>query len=211
MEAGEIGADRIGDAIDGDTAVVLLTHVDYKTGRRLDIAAITAAARAKGALVPCDLSHSVGAVDVDLAGWQVDLAVGCGYKYLNGGPGAPAFLHVAEHLQPALRSPLSGWMGHAAPFAFVDEYQPKPGIARFLCGTAPILGVIALEAGVDVMLEADRADIAAKAEALSALFIAQVETACGGHRFTLASPRAFADRGSHVSLAHEGPMQSARR
>lgn len=196
-------ADRIVEAIDDDTAVVMLTHVHYKTGRRLDIAAITAAAHAKGALMLCDLSHSVGAVDVDLVGWQVDLAVGCGYKYLNGGPGAPAFLYVADPLQPALHSPLSGWMGHAEPFAFVDDYRPRPGITRFLCGTTPILGIVALETGVDVMLEADRADIAAKAAALSDLFIGEVEAVCASQGFTLASPRAFAERGSHVSFGHQ--------
>ena len=194
--------DALAGAIDDTTAVVLLTHVHYKTGRRLDMAAITAAAHARGALMLWDLSHSVGAVPLDVAACGVDLAVGCGYKYLNGGPGAPAFLFVAERLQAALRSPMTGWMGHAAPFDFVDEYRPGAGIERFLCGTPPILGIAALEVGVDLMLEADPAALAAKADALAALFIDQVETACAGHGFTLASPRAFAARGSHVSLAH---------
>jgi kynureninase len=196
-----VPADEIIAAIDDDTAVVMLTHVHYKTGRKLDMAAITAAAHAKGALVLWDLSHSVGAVEVALNRCDADLAVGCGYKYLNGGPGAPAFLFVAERLQGALASPLSGWMGHAQPFAFDDDYSPAPGIDRFACGTPPMLSLLALEEGVDLMLEADPALIAAKAEALSELFIEAVLSRCSGLGLTLASPRAFADRGSHVSFA----------
>jgi kynureninase len=196
-----VPADEMICAIDDDTAVVMLTHVHYKTGRRLDMAAITAAAHAKGALVLWDLSHSVGAVEVALNRCDADLAVGCGYKYLNGGPGAPAFLFVAERLQGALASPLSGWMGHAEPFAFDDDYRPAPGIDRFACGTPPMLSLLALEQGVDLMLEAQASLIAAKAQALSELFIEAVETRCAGLGLSLASPRAFADRGSHVSFA----------
>jgi len=144
----------------------------------------------------------VGAVAVDLNGCGADLAVGCGYKYLNGGPGAPAFLFVAERLQAALRSPLSGWMGHAQPFAFADAYTPGEGIDRFACGTPPILSLLALEQGVDLMLEADRALITTKSQALSELFIAAVEAKSAGLGLTLASPRNPADRGSHVSFAH---------
>ena len=173
--------DALIESIDEDTAVILLTHVHYKSGRKRDMAAITAAAHAKGALMLWDLSHSVGAVSVDLNGCGADLAVGCGYKYLNGGPGAPAFLFVAEALQEDLHSPLTGWMGHASPFAFGDDYRPAEGIDRFLCGTPPILGLVALESGVDLFLEADQADIAAKAESLSELFIAEVERRCTGH------------------------------
>jgi kynureninase len=196
-----VPADEIIAAIDDDTAVVMLTHVHYKTGRKLDMAAITAAAHAKGALVLWDLSHSVGAVEVALNRCGADLAVGCGYKYLNGGPGAPAFLYVAERLQSGLASPLSGWMGHAQPFAFDDDYRPAPGIDRFACGTPPMLSLLALEQGVDLMLEADQALIAAKAQALSELFIEAVLSRCSGLGLTLASPRAFANRGSHVSFA----------
>jgi len=195
--------DEIAAAIDDDTAVVMLTHVHYRSGRKLDMAAITAAAHAKGALVLWDLSHSVGAVAVDLNGCGADLAVGCGYKYLNGGPGAPAFLFVAERLQAELRSPLSGWMGHAQPFAFADAYTPGEGIDRFACGTPPILSLLALEQGVDLMLEADPALITAKSKALSELFIAAVEAKSAGLGLTLASPRNPADRGSHVSFAHD--------
>jgi len=196
-------ADQIAAAIDDDTAVVMLTHVHYKSGRKLDMAAITAAAQAKGALVLWDLSHSVGAVPINLNGCGADLAVGCGYKYLNGGPGAPAFLFVAERLQAELRSPLSGWMGHARPFEFVDAYAPSDGVDRFSCGTPPILSLIALEQGVDLMLEADPALIAAKSQALSELFIATVEAQSAGLGLALASPRRAADRGSHVSFAHD--------
>jgi len=198
-----VPADEIIAAIDDDTAVVMLTHVHYKTGRKLDMAAITAAAHAKGALVLWDLSHSVGAVEVALNRCDADLAVGCGYKYLNGGPGAPAFLFVAERLQGALASPLSGWMGHAQPFAFDDAYSPAPGIDRFACGTPPMLSLLALEQGVDLMLEADPALIAAKAAALSELFIEAALTRGAALGLSLASPRAVVDRGSHVSLAFQ--------
>lgn len=187
-------------AIDEDVAVVLLTHVHYKTGHKRDMAAITAAAHAQGALVLWDLSHSVGAVAVDLNGCSADLAVGCGYKYLNGGPGAPAFLYVAQALQERLRSPLSGWFGHAAPFEFGDEYAPAPGIARFQCGTPPILGIAALEAGIATFDGVDTRALFAKAQALCDLYIALVEARCEG--FVLASPRDAARRGSHVSFAH---------
>ena len=197
-----VAADEIIAAIDQDTAVVMLTHVHYKSGRRLDMAAITAAAHAKGALALWDLSHSVGAVPVDLDGCGADLAVGCGYKYLNGGPGAPAFLFVAHRLQGALRSPLTGWMGHARPFDFSDDYAPSAGIDQFTCGTPSILGLTALEVGVDLMLEAEPDAIAAKAAALGDLFIREVETGCAGSGLTLASSRSAAGRGSHVSFAH---------
>jgi kynureninase len=179
-----VPADQIADAIDDDVAIVVLTHVHYKTGRKLDMTAITAAAHAKGALMLWDLSHSIGAVKVDLNGCHADLAVGCGYKYLNGGPGAPAFLYVAEALQEGLRSPLTGWMGHAAPFAFDDGYAPALGIDRFLCGTPPILGMAGLEQGVALF-----ADVT-------------IDHLCAGMGFDLVTPRDPAQRGSHVSFAH---------
>lgn len=197
-----VPADRIVEAIDADVAVVLLTHVHYKTARKLDMAAITAAAHAAGALTLWDLSHSVGAVPVDLNGAHADLAVGCGYKYLNGGPGAPAFLFVAERHQARLRSPLSGWMGHSAPFAFGDGYDPAPGIARFLCGTPPILGLAALEEGLALFDEVDFADVTAKSVALSTLLIERVEQRCAAFGLELATPRDPAARGSHVSFRH---------
>jgi kynureninase len=195
-------ADEIAAAIDEDTALVLLTHVHYKSGRKLDMAGITAAAHAKGALILWDLSHSAGAVAVDLDGCDADLAVGCGYKYLNGGPGAPAYLFVAERLQDELHSPLSGWMGHNEPFAFDDDYRPAAGIARFLCGTPPILGMAALEQGLATFAGIDRGTLFAKGSVLGALFIQLMEERCGDLGFILLSPRDDAERGSHVSFAH---------
>ena len=197
-----VAAEALETAIDEDTAVVLLTQVHYKTGRRWDMARANDIARRQGALVIWDLSHSAGAIPVDLAGSGADLAVGCGYKYLNGGPGAPAYLYVAERLQSRLRSPLSGWMGHAAPFAFAPSYEPAPGVERLLCGTPPILSLLALEEAIDLMLEADMAAVATKAEALSDLLIAQMAPVCEAHGFTLITPRRFGERGAHVAFAH---------
>ena len=188
-------------AIDQDTAVVALTHVNYKSGRVHDMAAITAAAHEAGALMCWDLCHSAGAMPVALNDCGVDFAVGCGYKYLNGGPGAPAFLYVAKRLQNEITPPLSGWMGHEAPFAFDQDYRPAPGIARNLCGTPPILGMACLDTALDVMLEADMDQIRQKSLALSDAFIALVEQECGGLGFAITAPPA-ARRGSQVSLAH---------
>ncbi|MEQ8699219.1 MAG: kynureninase [Bauldia litoralis] len=189
-------------AIGEDTAVVMLTHVNYKSGWTHDMAAVTARAHEAGALILWDLAHSAGALPVDLDGCDADLAVGCGYKYLNGGPGAPAFLYVAERLQESIQPPLSGWMGHAKPFEFDWEYQPAPGIARNLCGTPSVIGMSALEASLDVMLAADMGRIREKSLALGDLFIAAVEQECAGHGLALASPR-DAKRGSQVSFTHE--------
>jgi kynureninase len=195
-------AEAIAEAIAADTALVVLTHVDYRSGRLLDMAAINAAAHARGALVLWDLSHSAGAVAVDLAGSGADLAVGCGYKYLNGGPGAPAWLFVAKALQGALQSPLPGWMGHAAPFAFEEAYRPAEGMARFLGGTPPILAMVGLEQGLATFVGVDLPALFAKGRALGDLFIALMEARCQGHGFALASPRGAAARGSHVCFAH---------
>jgi kynureninase len=195
--------DQIADAIDDNVAVLLLTHVHYKTGRKYDMAEITRRAHDRGVLVLWDLSHSAGAVDVDLAGADADMAVGCGYKYLNGGPGAPAFVYIASRLQAALHSPITGWFGHAAPFEFVDDFRPAADIGRFLCGTPPVLGVMALETGVDLMLEAPRNLLFQKSQALCSLFIEQVEAVCQGHDLEVVTPRDPAARGSHVSLRHQ--------
>jgi kynureninase len=197
-----VAADEIEGAIDDDTAVVMLTHVDYRSAARHDIGAINRAAQARGALTVWDLSHSAGSVALDLDGDGCDLAVGCGYKYLNGGPGAPAFIFVAEQLQGQLRSPLSGWMGHAEPFAFDDSYRPAEGITRFLTGTPSIVAMAALDAGLDTFAGVSMADLEAKQQRLSQLFIARVEERCGGE-VRLASPREPTQRGSHVSFAHE--------
>jgi len=189
-------------AIDDDTAVVVLTHIHFKSARRWDMAAVTAAAHAKGALVVWDLCHTAGAVACDLNGAQADFAVGCGYKYLNGGPGAPAFLFVAERHQAAVRSPLWGWMGHAEPFAFEEGYRPSGDIRGQITGTPPILALAALEAGVDLQLETDPALVEAKGLALADLFIAEVEARNPDKDLALASPREAASRGLHVSFAH---------
>ncbi len=192
--------DALIDAIDDSVAVVMLTHVHYKSGAVYDMAAITAAAQAAGALVLWDLSHSAGAIPVNLGGCNADLAVGCGYKYLNGGPGAPAFLYVARRHQALLANPLSGWMGHAAPFAFEDGYRPAEGMARWLCGTPPVLSLLALETGVEIVAEAGMAAIEAKRQTLSELLVREMAARCPD--LVLASPADVAARGSHVSFAH---------
>ncbi len=197
-----VDADGIMGGIDDATAVVVLTHVHYRSGARLDMAAITRVAHEKGALVLWDISHSAGAVEVELDRCDVDLAVGCGYKYLNGGPGAPAFLFVAERLQHALQSPLSGWMGHAAPFAFADEYRPGDGLLRFLCGTPSVIGMAALRCGLAQFEGVDRTAMFAKSQALGGTFIRLMAQECPGFGFALASPADDDRRGSHVSHAH---------
>jgi kynureninase len=193
--------DEIAGAIDDDTAVVTLTHVDYRSAAIHDMAAINAAAHAAGALTVWDLSHSAGAIALDLDGTACDLAVGCGYKYLNGGPGAPAFLFVAERLQGALRPPILGWMGHADPFAFDDDYRPAGGILPFLTGTPSILALAALDCGLATFEGIAMAQVEAKARALSQTFVEEVEVRCGTE-VRLASPRDPAARASHVVFAH---------
>ena len=196
-----VAPEELIEAIDSDTAVVTLTHVDYRSAAIHDMAAINAAAHAAGTLTVWDLSHSAGAITLDLNGTGCDLAVGCGYKYLNGGPGAPAFVYVAEHLQDELRPPLQGWMGHADPFAFDDDYRPADGILRFLTGTPSILALAALECGLATFDGIAMADIEAKTRALSQLFVEAVESRCGGE-LRFASPRDPAERASHVVFAH---------
>jgi kynureninase len=188
-------------AIGDDTAVVALTHVDYRSAAFYDMRAINDAAHAAGTLTVWDLSHSAGAVELDLDGTGCDLAVGCGYKYLNGGPGAPAFLYVAERLQDELRNPLQGWMGHAEPFAFDEDYRPGAGIGRFLTGTPSVLALAALDAGLDTFAGIAMRDLEAKSRALSQLFIDEVEARCGSE-VRLSSPRDPAERGSHAVFAH---------
>lgn len=195
-------AERLVEALDDTVATVVLTHVHYKTARRWDMAAVTAAAHAKGALMLWDLAHTAGALACDLSGAGADLAVGCGYKYLNGGPGAPAFLFVADRHQAQIRSPLSGWMGHAQPFAFEDRYRASADIRTMLCGTPPILGLAALEAGLDLQLAADPRAVEAKGLALCDLFIRLVETRLAGYDLRLTGPTDMAQRGLHVSFAH---------
>lgn len=193
--------DQIAEAIDGDTALVLLTHVHYKTAERFDMAAWTRAAHDAGALICWDLSHSAGAVPVDLG--QADCAVGCGYKFLNGGPGAPAYLMVAGRHQAAWANPISGWMGHAAPFAFTDAYQPGAGMERWRTGTPAMLSMNALEAGIDEMAGIDMTALAAKSAALFDILAAQGD-AIG---LECVSPRDPAKRGSHIGFRHPHARQ----
>jgi kynureninase len=197
-----VEGDAIARHITKDVAVVMLTHVNYRTGRIHDIAGLTAAAHARGALVLWDLCHTAGALPVDLNAIDADFAVGCGYKYLNGGPGAPAFIYVARRHQPRFSQPLSGWLGHAEPFAFDATYRPAEGVGRYVCGTPPVLSMSALECGVDDMLEAGIEAVRAKSVALTDLFIALVEARCRGYGLELISPRESACRGSQVSFRH---------
>jgi len=190
------------DAIDAQTAVVMVTHANYRTGSLHDMAALTAQAHANGALIIWDLAHSAGALPIDLTGANVDFAIGCGYKYLNGGPGAPAFVYVPLRNQATFRQPLSGWMGHAQPFDFDPLYTPAEGIARYLCGTQPVLSMTALECAVDLILTADLTLIREKSVALTELFIALVEERCADHGLELVTPREPDRRGSQICLRH---------
>ena len=194
--------DQVAPALSDEVAVLMLTEVDYRTGRLHDMTALTKAAHDKGALTLWDLAHSAGAFPVDLNGSGADFAVGCGYKYLNGGPGAPAFIFVAERWHDRAEQPLFGWMGHEAPFAFDRDYRPRSGIDRFLVGTPPILSLTALEAGLDLFADIELAALRRKSGALGDLFIALVEQELAGSGLTLASPRKAAERGSQVSFRH---------
>ncbi|HQY27268.1 MAG TPA: kynureninase [Burkholderiaceae bacterium] len=191
-------------AIDDSVAVAMLTQVDYRTGSRLDMDAITAAAHRAGALMLWDLAHSAGAFPVDLNAAQADFAVGCGYKYLNGGPGAPAFLFVARRHLAAFSQPLSGWMGHAEPFAFEAGYRPAAGVARYLCGTPPVLSMVALDAGLDALLAAEAHGglpaLWRKSMQLTALFAARAGVLCARHGLRCVTPMDGDRRGSQVSF-----------
>ena len=197
----------IAAALTADVAVLMLTHVNYRTGAMHDMKSITAAAHSAGILTVWDLAHSAGAVPVDLNGAQADFSVGCGYKYLNGGPGAPAFVWVSPKHADRFWQPLSGWWGHAAPFEFTPDYRPAPGITRYLCGTQSILSLVALECGLDTVLAAQpmggMAALRRKSLALTDLFIELVETHCSGHGLGLATPREHAQRGSQVCLTRQ--------
>jgi kynureninase len=197
----DTGAD-FAKQLNQDVAVVLANQVDYRTGALRDVHAVTAQVHAAGAVIIWDLCHSAGAMPVDLNAAQADLAVGCSYKYLNGGPGAPAFVYVARRHHEALTQPLSGWWGHAAPFAFEPGYRPDLGVRRMLCGTQPILSMRTMKAAIDLWDDVVIADVRAKSVALTRLFIDLVETSCAGHGLSLASPRDDATRGSQVSFAH---------
>jgi kynureninase len=193
---------EIRGALSADVAVLMLTHVDFRTGEMEDMGAMTAAAHDAGAVVLWDLAHSAGAVEVDVTGCGADLAVGCGYKYLNGGPGAPAFAFVARRHHESLQSPLWGWMGHAAAFDFETHYEPAAGVGRLRVGTPPILSLVALECGVESIAEIGIDLLRAKSVALSEFFIALIEMECGDFDFELVSPREASSRGSQISLRH---------
>ena len=188
-------------------AILMLTQVNYRTGRLHDMAVLTRLAHENGVLTIWDLAHSAGAIPVDLNGCDADFAVGCGYKYLNGGPGAPAFVWANQRHAERFSQPLAGWMGHAAPFDFTPDYRPAAGIDRYLCGTPPLLSMAALECGVDTLLAAQTLGgmpaLRTKSIALCELFIARVEACCVGHGLVLKSPRDAACRGSQVSFAHD--------
>jgi kynureninase len=190
------------DLIDEDVAVVLVNQVDYRTGRLRDLGAVTAKAHAKGALAIWDLCHSAGVIEVGLNAGRADMAVGCSYKYLNGGPGAPAFVFAAQRHHAEIRQPLSGWWGHARPFAFDRGYAPDPGIRKFLCGTQPILSFRAMRPGIAMFRDYPMAAIRAKSQALTERFIALAESTLGAFGVGLLSPRAAAERGSQVALTH---------
>ena len=192
--------DEVGDAIDETVAVTLLTEVDYRTGRLHDMAALTARAHAAGAVTVWDLAHSAGAIPVDVAGSGADFAVGCTYKYLNGGPGAPAFLYVADRHAEAAQPILQGWLGHDAPFAFDRDYRPARGAERMRVGTPPIVALAILDAALDAWEGVDLRDVRARSIGLSELFVEKVERSCPELR--LASPRDPHARGSQVSFRH---------
>jgi len=201
LEVRVVPTTQIVDHLDAEVAAVTLTHVDYRTGRLHDPVALTAASHEVGAVAVWDLSHSTGALEVDLHGWGADLAVGCTYKYLNGGPGAPAYLYVARRWHERVSTPLRGWFGHEQPFAFDLEYRPAPGAARFLDGTPPVLSMAALDAALAVREEVDPALVAAKARALTRRFIDLVDARCGDE-VEVVTPRDPAGRGAQVSLRH---------
>jgi len=195
-----VAPEDVAGAIDESVAVTLLTEVDYRTGRLHDMAALTAKAHAAGALCVWDLAHSAGAIEVDVAGAGADFAVGCTYKYLNSGPGGPAFIHVAPRHAEVARPALSGWLGHEAPFAFDPDYRPGRGIERMRVGTPPVLQLTALEAALDIWDRVEMADVRRASIDLTQAFIAGVEAACPD--LVLASPRDPARRGSQVSFRH---------
>ncbi|QZI70009.1 kynureninase [Pseudomonas protegens] len=189
-------------AIDQDTAVVLLTHVNYKTGYMHDMQAVTALIHEAGALSIWDLAHSAGAVPVELNRSGADYAIGCTYKYLNGGPGSQAFAWVAPALCNLVTQPLSGWFGHVRQFDMATQYEPASGIARYLCGTQPITSLAMVECGLEVFEQTDMQSLRRKSLALTDLFIELVEQRCAGHDLKLVTPRDHAKRGSHVSFEH---------
>ncbi len=198
----EVPRAQVLDAIDESTFLVVLTHVHYRTAELFDLTDVTARAHAVGARVLWDLSHSAGALPIALTQSRADYAVGCTYKYLNGGPGSPAFLYVRKDLQHSLQPALSGWMGHAAPFEFTDDYQPGDGMARHRCGTPSLVAFAALEGALDALGNLDLGMVREKSVALMEMFIRGVEALPASYAVSVASPRDPTQRGSHVALRH---------
>jgi kynureninase len=200
----------LADAMDGDTALLMLTEVDFRTGERHDMGALSAAAHAAGALVLWDLSHSAGAVQIELNRHHVDLAVGCGYKYLNGGPGSPAYLYVAKALQEELRNPIQGWLGHDNPFLFDSDYRRAAGIRGWMSGSPPVLAIGALAVGIDIQLEAGAHAIGEKAGLLTEVFMRCARARLGHLGFEVATPESAKHRGAQVSLRHTDGLAVVR-
>jgi len=188
--------------LDETVAVLMLTHVNFRSGKLHDMRRLTERAHEKGVLVIWDLAHSTGALPLELDDWGVDFAVGCGYKYLNGGPGAPAFIYAAERHHASIRQPLTGWMGHQKPFSFSGEYQPAPGVQQFLCGTPPVLSMSVMDAALEVFEGVDMEELRAKSMGLSELFIQLCQTNKHLRELTLVSPQNSHDRGSQLAFAH---------
>lgn len=198
----QVAEESIADALNDEVAVLMLSHVNFRSGRLLPMAELTAAAHEAGVLVIWDLAHSAGALPVELDTCRVDFAVGCGYKYFNGGPGAPAFVYVARRHQNLVAQPLSGWMGHRAPFEFDPTYQPAPGILQFLCGTPPVLSMAALDAAVTLFADVDMAVLRAKSVALGKLFVDLVRASPLAEQLHLYSPTDPQQRGSQLAWSH---------
>ncbi len=201
---------QLGEALDADTALLTLTEVDFRTGERHDMGALTEAAHAAGAIVLWDLSHSAGAVQIRLNHHGADLAVGCGYKYLNGGPGSPAYLYVATALQKELRNPIQGWLGHDDPFLFDSEYRRAPGMRGWMSGSPPVLAIGALAVGVDLQLEAGPGAVGAKAAMLTEVFIRLAHARLDALGFEVATPESAMRRGAQVSLRHPDGLAVVR-
>jgi kynureninase len=194
--------DDLAASVTAETALVMASHVDYRSGAILDLDHLTESAHRKGTLVLADLAHSAGVLPIDLAARGIDMAVGCGYKYLNGGPGAPAFLYLAQAHHAAARQPITGWFGHAQPFAFAPTYRPAQGIRRFQAGTPPVLSLVALKEGTRIAAEAPVDAVREKAKSLTSTFQGLVEAQLGGQGFTLLGPRDADARGAQIALGH---------
>ncbi|MEM7293386.1 MAG: aminotransferase class V-fold PLP-dependent enzyme, partial [Pseudomonadota bacterium] len=196
------GEDALPDALGSDVAVCLLNAVDYRSGRLRDLEADTARVRSSGAVVVWDLSHATGVVPLELDRWEVDFAVGCTYKYLNGGPGAPAFLYAARKHHESMQQPLQGWWGHSRPFDFTSEFEAPPNIARMLCGTQGILSMRSIGTSLDIFDEVRINDIRHKSVALTDLFMRLLDPVCDAFGMRISTPRDADSRGSQVALCH---------